>query len=485
MDRRLISATTVNRSSKASIPVLSPFPETIGNLIGGVECAAQSNRRFLKLNPVDGSMLSQAARSDSGDVNRAVAAARDACRMWDALGVVRRTDFLIRLIDQIVAEAPRIAQVIALETGRSQEDARAEIQSALELALMQSGESRGLTGHHAENEKRVLGYRVPKGVVAAVHGSYMPFTNLIRYMVPALLCGNTIIWKPSMTVPGLASYIGRITQECDFPAGVFNIVHGSGSEAGRALCLHSDVNLVDFAGSESIARVAKQARRTIGRAINITITKPIPIIVCDDANVKSAAQACALSIFASDGRSGISRDIFIAESIYEEFRDRLLREAYRAQAKPIITERKIQQILHTIDDACKQGARLLCGGFRFMGESHRSGYFLAPTVIEFNDARISFSLCEVSGPLACLHCVRDAQEVIDRVRQSSPTSICIHTRNHDIAQQILRDSLASSVVVNGPSDVYGAHPVCDSIDIFSDYKTLIHSDELRNPGTQL
>jgi acyl-CoA reductase-like NAD-dependent aldehyde dehydrogenase len=485
MDRRLISTTTVNRSSKASIPALSLFPETIGNLIGRAECAAQSNRRFLKLNPANGEMLAQVARSDSGDVNRAVTVARDACRMWDALGVVRRTDFLIRLIDQIVADVPRIAQVIALETGRTEEDARAEIQSALELALMQSGESRGLTAPNHNNEQRTLGYRVPKGVVAAVHGSHKPFTHLIRCMVPALLCGNTIIWKPSMTIPGLASFIGGIIQACGFPAGVFNIVHGSGPEAGRALCLHSEVNLVDFAGSEGIARAVKHARRTIGRAINITIAKPIPIIVCDDANVKSAAQACALSIFASDNRNGISRDIFIADSIYEEFRDRLLREAYRAQVKPIITERKLQQILHSIDDSCKNGARLLCGGYRFMGESHRSGYFLAPTVIEYDELQTQSSLPDVSGPVACLHRVQDLSNVIELIRQSKPEGMCIHTRNHDQAQQLLRDSGTSSVVVNGPSSECSQHPLCESIDIFSEYKTLIHPDELRNPGTRL
>jgi acyl-CoA reductase-like NAD-dependent aldehyde dehydrogenase len=113
-----------------------------------------------------------------------------------------------------------------------------------------------------------------------------------------------------------------------------------------------------------------------------------------------------------------------------------------------------------------------------MGESHRSGNFLAPTVLECNDARTQSSSLDVAGPVACLYRVQDLSDVIDQFRQSPPASICIHTRNHDLAQQLLRDSQALSVVVNGPSDTHGAHPICDSIDIFSEYKILIRPEEL-------
>ena len=159
--------------------------------------------RFLKINPRDGQMLAQVTRSGAEDVEFAVRAANRAVRKWDARGFASRAEYLYSFSEAVEEYFPAIVQLLSLETGRSERDVEAEVQSALDLTVLILTESRQLGVQSASQitTQFELGYRTPKGVVAAIHSGTLPFLHFIRAAYASLVTGNTLVWKPSMTVP--------------------------------------------------------------------------------------------------------------------------------------------------------------------------------------------------------------------------------------------------------------------------------------------
>jgi acyl-CoA reductase-like NAD-dependent aldehyde dehydrogenase len=478
MDLQFLSQLGISHSQTRAEARLAYPPITIGNWIDGEESFAQSNRRFLKLNPRDGKLLAQVTRSASADVNYAVKAAHRAARSWDARGLDSRAGYLLSFREAVEECFSAIAEMLSLETARAGRDTEAEVQAALDLMTLMLSESRKLGSVQSASQNHVqfeLGYRTPKGVVAAIHSGSLPFLHFIRVAFSSLITGNTLVWKPSMSVPCLASFIDEITRECCFPDGVINTVHGSGAETGQVLASHPDIDFVEFTGSSNAAQQIF-ASLPAGREFIPTLSGAIPIIVCEDANLKTAARTAARSVF-DHNRFHMVRDVFVYESVFESFRDLLIRESYRYQSAPLISERKLLRLLGGIDRFCSGKSNLLSGGYRLMDDAHRSGYYLAPTVIEHHGGNES-GLPEISAPLVCIHPVNRLSEIISQInRQDPPPSIVIHTRNHDLAREILNDSQATSVIINGCAEEYAPQFSEKYLNRFYTYTSVIRSND--------
>lgn len=484
MDLHFLAEMGISHSQTRSEARLAIPPITIGNWIDGEECYASSNRRFLKLNPRNGEMLAQVSRSAAEDVNYAVAAAARAARAWDARGLGSRVDYLLSFQEAIEECFSAMVQVLSLETGRTERDAELEVQSALDLATSFINESRSLSSvlPALHSDQFELGYRIPEGVVAAIHSGTLPFLHLMRVMYAALVTGNTLVWKPSKANPCLAGALSEISKECCFPDGVFNVVQGYGSETGLALAGNAAVDAIDFVGSQQALAQIEPQRSPKCRPIN-TVSSVIPAIVCEDANLTTAARTAARSAFDKEGKFCDVRDIYVHEAVYEPFRDLLMRESYRYQPAPLLTERKLQRVLAGINHLGSNNSTVLCGGYRLMDESHKSGNFMAPTVMEIR-GRNGSALPETSAPLICLHSVRHIADAVAAIsKRTQLPNILIHTRNHDLAREILFASKASSVVINGSAERYALPFSDDYFSRFFTYTSVIrtNSDDNSRP----
>jgi aldehyde dehydrogenase (NAD+) len=237
------------------------------NYIGGEWVPAASGRTFEDRNPADrDEVLGTFPRSDAADVDRAVAAAREAYRSWRLVPAPRRAEIVFRAGEMLVRRKEELARLMTREMGKVLAEARGDVQEGIDTAYYMAGEGRRLFGHHAPCElpnKFGVAMRVPVGVVAAITPWNFPLAIPTWKLLPALVCGNTVVFKPAEDTPLLAHTFLEILLEAGLPRSVVSLVHGHGEEAGAPLVRHPGVNLVSFTGSTEVGReVAKVAAET-------------------------------------------------------------------------------------------------------------------------------------------------------------------------------------------------------------------------------
>jgi len=238
----------------------------VENLIGGEATPARSGRWLEKIRPADETVLCRVARSDSDDVDEAVAVAREAQRAWAERTAVARGDVLRELALLLRARREEASAIVVQETGKPEALALGETDAAVEMGLFIAGEGRrsyGRTTTASMEHRTVLTMRQPLGVAALVMSFNTPLPNVAWKAFPALFCGNAAVVKPSEHTPASASFFAELALEAGVPAGALNVVHGFGNEAGAALVAHPDVDLVSFTGSARTGRAinAVAARR--------------------------------------------------------------------------------------------------------------------------------------------------------------------------------------------------------------------------------
>ncbi len=272
------------------------FPERIANWIGGAEKPAASGDVFEKISPHDGAVVCRAARSGEADVAAAVSAALAAQPSWAAMPGVARGDILHNVATALKARAEDMAQVVALETGKSFKDALGETKGAILQGLFMAGEGMRLYGRTTTSgglNKQAMTVRAPLGVAGLIIAANTPVANVAWKVFPALICGNAAVLKASEDAPATAWLFGEIARDAGLPAGVLNIVQGLGAEAGRPLVADprvavSELHRLDRGRTRDRAR----RRRTAGE---------------DFARTRRQEPACCLRRRRSRCRGGMDR----------------------------------------------------------------------------------------------------------------------------------------------------------------------------------
>jgi acyl-CoA reductase-like NAD-dependent aldehyde dehydrogenase len=444
-------------------------PDLVSNWIGGRETAACTGECFTKRAPADGRKLFEVARSRDADIDAAVAAARAAQPEWAASAGVRRGLILHDVVLGMQREREAIAQAVASETGKSLKDARGETDGAIQLGLFYAGEGQRLYGRtttSGADNKHALTVRQPIGVAGLIIAANTPIANVAWKVFPALVCGNAAVLKAAEDTPLTAWLFGRIAHEAGLPAGVLNIVQGYGVEAGAPLVDHPDVGVISFTGSTAVGReIAAKAGHRLAR-VSLELGGKNPFVVCDDADLEPAVNWAVLSAYSNAGQRCAAGSRFIVfDAVYERFRDLLVDRT--AQLKlgpaddddfgPVINERQLLCMLGAVESARARGARVLAGGHRLEGPDHRSGFYMAPTLIEAVAPDDEISTTELFGPIACMYRVPDFAAAL-ALANDSPYGLtaCIHTRNLDRALEFTRQVQAGVAVVNGGT--YGSEP---------------------------
>jgi acyl-CoA reductase-like NAD-dependent aldehyde dehydrogenase len=424
----------------------------VQNIVDGRAAPAADGERFEKHRPADGSLLCSVARSRDADVEAAIAAARRAQADWAARTPVERGDLVREIAFALRARREEAAEIVAAETGKSRDLALGEADAAVEMGFFVAGEGRRLYGRTTTSSmanRTVMAVRQPVGVAALIVSFNTPLPNYAWKAFPAVFCGNTAVLKPSEHTPASAWFFGELCREVGMPPGVLNVVQGLGSEAGPPLVESTGVDLVSFTGSAETGReIQERAGRRLAKVV-MELGGKNALVVCDDADLDRAVEGSLASAFSNAGqRCAAASRLVVFDTVYEEFRDRLVEGTQSYETGPVISEASLERILAALD-----GERVLTGGERL----DRSGWWLAPTVLEDVPADAELSRTELFGPVTILYRVRDLDDAIELVNDSPyGLTSAIHTASLHRAMRFADAVQAGVVVVNGGT--HGSEP---------------------------
>lgn len=439
------------------------------NLIAGEERAARAGATLDNHNPHTGAVINQVAASTAEDVADAVDAAMAAFGEWSALPAVARGNMLFKICQMMEDRADELAEIVAEETGKAFGDARGEVGGAIQCGRFFAGEGTRLFGRTMPSgtaDKYNMTVRRPVGVAGLIIAANTPIANVAWKLFPALICGNTVVLKAAETAPNTALAVARIAVACGLPAGVFNLVQGTGMDAGQPLVDHPATRVISFTGSSRAGKMIAEACAKQLKKVSLELGGKNPLVVCEDADLDRAARWVCLSTFSNAGqRCAASSRILVQESVYDRFREILLKKAAEVRTGieqgdmcgPVITETALNNMLGAVKRAVDAGAKVLTGGERETADGKAGGYYMQPTLIEGVSADDPITETELFGPVGVLYPFNDYAEAL-RMANDSPYGLtaCIHTMNVDRAMHFAHNVSAGVAVIN--AGTYGSEP---------------------------
>lgn len=442
---------------------------TLHNRVAGQDRPAAGGGTFEKRDPHTGAVQRLAPRSGADDVRAAVDAARAAAAGWAATTPVARGEVLRKVCARLRDERVRLAAVVAAETGKSPANALGEVDGSILLGEFFAGEGMRLFGRTLTSgtpHRQSATIRQPVGIAGLIVPANTPIANVAWKVFPALICGNTAVLKSAEDSPATAAVFAELAEAAGLPAGVLNVVHGVGAEAGAALVSDPRVGVISFTGSTAVGRrIAREAGDRLAR-VSLELGGKNPFVVCDDADLDLAVKWAALSAFSNAGqRCAAGSRLIVFDAVYEEFKARFVAKAQAQRVGPtdaddfgpVVNERQLNNILASVAGAVAEGARVLCGGTRLEDPAHAGGYYLGATVIEGASPDAAISCDELFGPVATLYRVRDFEEALALCNRSAyGLTACIHTRNVHRAVEFTQRVEAGVAVVN--AGTYGSEP---------------------------
>ncbi|HET7572900.1 MAG TPA: aldehyde dehydrogenase family protein [Gaiellaceae bacterium] len=437
--------------------------QTAKNYIGGEWVDAASGETFESTSPATGETIGRFPSSGAEDVDRAVAAAKEAFAEWRLVPAPKRGEILFRLAGVLEREKAALTDLMTREMGKVKAEAGGDVQEAIDITYYMAGEGRRLFGHTTPSElkdKWNMSVRVPIGVVGAITPWNFPVAIPSWKLIPALVCGNTVVLKPAEDTPALAERFVELLDEAGIPKGVVNIVHGAGEVAGDALVRHPDAPVITFTGSrETGIAVAKAAAERL-KHVHVELGGKNAIIVLDDADLDLAVDGIVWSAFGTSGqRCTAASRVIVHERAYDALRSRLVERVEKLRLGPgweddtdigPVINRVALEKIHSYTEIGKQeGATLLTGGEIASDGDLGKGFYYRPTIFGDVEAGMRIAQEEIFGPTTALIPVRDADEAI-RVANGIAygLSSSIFTRDVNTAFRAMRDLEAGITYVN-------------------------------------
>ncbi len=397
------------------------------NFIGGEWIESASKKTVENINPANtGDILGIVRLATRDEARRAVEAASVAFRDWRATPAPARGRIVARAARLMEDDKENLAQLLTREEGKTISESRGELQRSINVMEFCAGEARRLNGETIQSELPAnFAYTIkqPIGVVACVTPWNFPVAIPIWKIAPALVAGNTVVFKPATLTPATAVRITEIFEEAGLPKGVLNLIIGSGSEAGDEIINHKAVRAISFTGSNEIGlRLYEQASRR-GAKVQCEMGGKNPVVIMEDADLDLAVESTAQGAFGSSGQrcTATSRAVVI-NSIANEFVERI-----KARAKslrlgngsdpntdigPSVDENQFNTVLKYIDIGREDGATLVCGGTRASANGLSKGYFVQPAVFDHVTPDMRIAREEVFGPVLSVLRVKDFNEAM-------------------------------------------------------------------------
>jgi acyl-CoA reductase-like NAD-dependent aldehyde dehydrogenase len=433
------------------------------NYIGGEWVAATDGRTSENRNPATGELLGHFPRSGQADVERAVAAAKQAFETWRRTPAPKRGEILYRVGLLLAERKEEIARILTSEMGKVLVEARGDVQEAIDMAYYMAGEGRRLFGAIVPSElpnKAAYGVRDPLGVVACVTPWNFPIAIPSWKSMAALIAGNTVVLKPATDTPHSALKLVEAFHDAGLPPGVLNLVCGTGAEVGMPLVQHPDVAAISFTGSNEVGReVNVEAARAFKR-VTLELGGKNAIIVMDDADLDLAVEGILWSAFGTTGQrcTACSR-LIVQRGARRELEERLVERATalrlgsgldeQTQVGPLISMGQRERVHSYMQVAREDGARILCGGEVASEGDLVNGAFYHPTLL--TDVRPTMRVAqeEIFGPVLSIIEVATLEEAIAVNNETRyGLSSAIFTRDVNAAHVAMRDLTTGIVYIN-------------------------------------
>jgi acyl-CoA reductase-like NAD-dependent aldehyde dehydrogenase len=435
------------------------------NYINGRWMKSSSGKTFRKINPATGETLFTCQAGNESDVDLAVTAAKNAFRKWKFVPAPKKGEILFRAARIMEARKEELAHLLTKENGKNLEEARGEVQEAIDITQYVAGEGRRLLGETTTSEladKFAMFIREPIGVVGVITPWNFPLA-IPAWKIPAVLvCGNTLVFKPSSDAPACGIELVKILEEAGVPPGVLNMVTGSGSSAGDAIAKHKGIRHLSFTGSADVGtHIYVEGAKKLN-SVELEMGGKNPQIVLADADLELAVDGALWGAFGTAGqRCTATSRIILEKPIAKQFTAKFLKRVKKlrlgnglkgAQVGPIINSGQMAKILGYIATGKKEGAKLLTGGYRLGGAEHKKGFFVAPTVFAHVTPDMTIAQEEIFGPVVCLIEAKDFDDAVKIANSVNyGLSWSIFTRDINKAMKAMRSAEAGIVYINAPT----------------------------------
>jgi alpha-ketoglutaric semialdehyde dehydrogenase len=401
------------------------------NYINGEWVPSSSGEWFDNVNPADTTdIVGRFPRSNADDVNTAVDAAANAATRWRRTPAPKRAEILFTLGEILRKNKELFTKQMTREMGKVLKEAGGDVQEAIDCTYYTAGEGRRLHGFTTPAEmpnKFAMCVRQPVGLCGLITPFNFPMAIPSWKLIPALVCGNTVVLKSGEDVPLSSLNLIKACEEAGIPKGVVNLINGHGADVGSALVGHKDVRLISFTGSTATGRtIAEQCARD-NKIVSLEMGGKNAIIVMDDADIDNAVEGSLWGAFGTSGqRCTASSRLIVHKKVYKAFCSKLVDRVKQlrvgngldpnTEVGPVINQRAMDKILGYIDiGRIHDKATLACGGNRLTDGAYANGYFIEPTV--FTDVRAGMRIEqeEIFGPVTCVIPFATLDEAIDIV----------------------------------------------------------------------
>jgi aldehyde dehydrogenase (NAD+) len=436
----------------------------IKNYIGGKWVKPDSGKYGKSLNPArTADVVARYPLSGREDVDRAVEAAREAYDEWRLTPAPRRGEILFRAAEILRRRKDELGRLVTREMGKVLPEGLGDVQEAVDMAYFMAGEGRRLSGETVPSEladKDCKTIRVPHGAFALITPWNFPIAIPSWKIFAALICGNTIVFKPSSDSPLCAVRLVEILEEAGLPPGVLNLVTGEGGEVGESLVLHDGIDGISFTGSCAVGEKLEVLAARRHRPIAVEMGGKNAILIMDDADLELALEGVLWGGFGTAGqRCTASSRVVVHEAVHDRFLEMLVKRAERLRlgdgldkktdVGPLINERGMDKALDYIRIGREEGALLNAGGDRTDEGELREGYFIRPTIFSEVSPRMRIAQEEIFGPVvAVMRCssFEEGVGIVNGTRYGLSSSI--YTRSSNLAAKAEREIETGIVYIN-------------------------------------
>ena len=439
---------------------------TFRNFIDGRWIDSRSGKLFENRNPADrADLIGLFQESTSEDAADAIAAAARAFTSWRLFPAPRRAEILFRAASLLSERKEDFARDMTREMGKILDETRGDVQEAIDMTYFMAGEGRRLYGQTVPSElpnKFAMSVRQPLGVCSVITPWNFPMAIPSWKITPALVCGNTVVFKPATLTPLSAVNFVKVLEEAGVPPGVVNLVTG-GPEVGTLLSTHSDAAVVSFTGSTAVGRQVNQNAAPGFKKVHLEMGGKNVVMIMDDARLDLAVEGCLWGGFGTSGqRCTAASRVIVHEKVYDAFIERFVARARSlrvgngleasVQMGPVVSEGQLKTVASYVEEGCREGAKLLSGGRHLSDGAYASGFFHEPTIFGDVSPTMRIAQEEIFGPVVAVMRCRTLEEAVaigNGVQYGLSASI--YTRDVDKAFAAMRDMYTGIFYVNAPT----------------------------------
>jgi alpha-ketoglutaric semialdehyde dehydrogenase len=443
------------------------MPKTFKNFINGEWVAPRGNNAVENRNPANtGELIGMFPASTADDTAVAIDAAKAAYEKWRLVPAPKRAEILYRAAEILIQRKEDYSRDMTREMGKVLAETRGDVQEAIDMTYLMAGEGRRQFGQTTPSElpnKFAMCVRTPIGVNGLITPWNFPMAIPSWKIMPALVCGNTVVIKPAEDTPLSTYNLAQALAEAGLPAGVLNVVFGKGTVVGTAILDSKTVGLVSFTGSTDVGRIISKSCAPTFKKCHLEMGGKNIIIVMDDANLDLAVDGAIWGGFGTSGqRCTAASRVAVHKDVYANFVERFVARAKSLKVGdgldatnemgPSISETQLDTVMKYVEIGKNEGAKLAAGGHRLESGAHAHGWFHEPTIFTDCDPKMRVAQEEIFGPVVSVIPFGNFDEALAIANGVEyGLSAAIYTRNINNAFRAQRDLETGIVYVNAPT----------------------------------